>query len=69
MVMDVVCRMEIEYVGPSMVHAGLHIEVARGTTVEEADRIVEEVQARVNRETGCQHCVIHVDPSPATDRD
>jgi cation diffusion facilitator family transporter len=55
--------LKAEYVGPDMVHAGLHIEVARGTTVEEADRIAEEVQAGVNRETGCQHCVIHVDPS------
>jgi len=52
-----------EYVGPSIVHAGLHIEVAKGTSIEEADRIAEEVKERVSRETGCQHCVIHVDPA------
>ena len=51
-----------EYVGPDMVQTGFHIEVAKGTTIEEADRIAEEVHMKVNRETGCQHCVIHVDP-------
>jgi len=50
-----------EYVGPNVVHTGFHIEVAKGTPIEEADRIAEEVQERVSRETGCQHCVIHVD--------
>jgi len=52
-----------EYVGSSVVHTGFHIEVARDTPVEEADRIAEEVQRKVSRETGCQHCVIHVDPA------
>jgi len=52
-----------EYVGPNLVHTGFHIEVAKGTPIEEADRIAEEVKEKVSRETGCQHCVIHVDPS------
>jgi len=52
-----------EYVGPNIVHAGLHIEVARGTPIEEADRIAEEAQRKISRETGCEHCVIHVDPA------
>ncbi|RZN37191.1 MAG: hypothetical protein EFT35_06775 [Methanophagales archaeon ANME-1-THS] len=51
-----------EYGGPNIVHTGFHIEVAKGTPIEEADRIAEEVKERVSRETGCQHCVIHVDP-------
>ncbi len=42
-----------EYVGPVVVHTGFHIEVARGTPIEEADRIAEEVGERVSRETGC----------------
>jgi len=54
--------LKAEYVGPGIVHTGFHIEVARGTLIEEADRIAEEVKERVSRETGCQHCVIHVDP-------
>jgi len=54
--------LKAEYVGPSTVHAGFHIEVARGTPIEEADRIAHEVEAKVGRETGCQHCVTHVDP-------
>jgi len=58
-----------EYVGPNAVHAGLHIEVARGTSIEEADRIAHEVERRVSQDTGCQHCVIHVDPAngPSTE--
>jgi len=52
-----------EYVGPNVVHTGFHIEVAKGTPIEEADRIAHEVENRVSRETGCQHCVIHVDPA------
>ena len=52
-----------EYVGPNMVHTGFHIEVTRGTPVEEADRIAHEVEEKVGQETGCRHCVIHVDPT------
>jgi len=55
--------LKAEYVGPNIIHAGFHIEVVRGTPVEEADRIAEEVKQRVSHETGCQHCVIHVDPA------
>lgn len=55
--------LKAEYVGPNIVHAGLHIEVARGTPIEEADRIAEDVQKKISRETGCEHCVIHVDPA------
>ena len=55
--------LKAEYVGPNLVHTGFHIEVARGTLIEEADRIAEEVKERVSRETSCQHCVIHVDPA------
>lgn len=51
-----------EYVGPDIVHTGFHIEVAKGTPIEEADRIAEEVRGKVSQETGCQHCAIHVDP-------
>ncbi len=54
-----------EYVGPNTVHTGFHITVARGTPIEEADRIAEEVQKRVRDETSCQFCVIHVDPDQA----
>lgn len=54
--------LKAEYVGPDTVHAGFHIRVAVGTPIEEADRIAREVQERVSKETGCQHCFIHVDP-------
>ncbi|MEM2102302.1 MAG: cation diffusion facilitator family transporter [Candidatus Bathyarchaeia archaeon] len=55
--------LKAEYVGPGMVHAGMHIEVAKGTPIEEADRIAHEVEQKLKSVTGCQHCVIHVDPS------
>ncbi|MBX5328235.1 MAG: cation diffusion facilitator family transporter [Candidatus Bathyarchaeota archaeon] len=55
--------LKAEYVGPNIIHTGFHIEVARGTSIEEADRIAEEVKEKISRETGCQHCVIHVDPA------
>jgi cation diffusion facilitator family transporter len=61
-----------EYIGPNTVRAGLHIEVERGLPIEEADRVAEEVRQRVHQATGCQYCVIHMDPAgpekmPTTD--
>jgi len=55
--------LKAEYVGPDTVHVDFHIEVAKGTPIEEADRISHEVDEKVSLETGCQHCVIHVDPA------
>lgn len=54
--------LKAEYIGPNIIHTGFHIEVAKGTPIEEADRIAHEVEERASQETGCQHCVIHVDP-------
>jgi cation diffusion facilitator family transporter len=54
--------LKAEYVGPNIVHTGFHINVANSTSIEEADRIAEEVQASVHKEADCQFCVIHVDP-------
>lgn len=53
--------LKAEYVGSNVIHVGFHIEVARGTPIEEADRIAEEVKEMISGETGCRHCVIHVD--------
>ena len=55
--------LKAEYVGPDIVHVDFHMEVAKGTPIEEADRISHEVDERVSRETSCQYCVIHVDPA------
>jgi cation diffusion facilitator family transporter len=51
-----------EYAGPDILQISLHIEVARGTPIEEADRIAELVKAQVTRESGCGFCLITVDP-------
>jgi divalent metal cation (Fe/Co/Zn/Cd) transporter len=41
-----------EYVGPNVVHTGFHIEVAKGTLVEEAERTAHEVEEKIRKETG-----------------
>ncbi|MCZ7398749.1 MAG: cation diffusion facilitator family transporter [Candidatus Methanoperedens sp.] len=51
-----------EYIGPDTVHVGMHITVAKGTPIEEADRIAEEVDANIGKEIKHGFCVIHVDP-------
>lgn len=50
-----------EYIGPDIVHAGMHIEVRRGLPIEEADRIAEEAYERVQQAIDCRYCIIHVD--------
>jgi cation diffusion facilitator family transporter len=54
--------LKADYVGPNMVYTGFHINIANGTPIEMADRIAEEVQARVQKETYCKFCIIHIDP-------
>jgi divalent metal cation (Fe/Co/Zn/Cd) transporter len=55
-----------EYIGPGIVHAGIHIVVQRGLPIEEAERIAEAVQQAVHRETESGYCVIHVDAAQET---
>jgi ferrous-iron efflux pump FieF len=52
-----------EYIGPDVVHAGLHIEIPRGTPIEEADRITHEVEAKIHAGISPGYCVIHADPA------
>ncbi len=51
-----------EYVGPNILYIGLHIEVRKGTLIEIADQIAEAAKGRIEKEIGCQLCVIFVDP-------
>lgn len=55
--------LKAEYVRPSIIHSGFRIEVARGMPIEEADGIAHEVYEKVSQETGCRHCVVHIDPA------
>ncbi len=50
-----------EYIGPGVVHAGMHIEVQRGLPIEEAERIADEVDRQIHQTTEPGYCVIHVD--------
>lgn len=52
-----------EYVGPNMVQASVHIEVKRGTAIENANNIAHEVEREVSKIVDCDYCVIHVDPA------
>jgi cation diffusion facilitator family transporter len=63
-VMDV-RELRAEYVGPGIVHAGLHLVVPGGMPVEEAHRIAELVRNRVHKETEGHYCVIQVEPAAA----
>lgn len=50
-----------EYIGPQIIHAGMHIEVASGTAIEKAERIADEVMHRIHAEGEDGFCVIHVE--------
>lgn len=45
-----------EHVGPGTVHVEMHIEVRRGLTIVEADRIAEEVEWRVHQVVRPGYC-------------
>jgi cation diffusion facilitator family transporter len=60
--------LKAEYVGAKVVHAGFHIDVAKGTPIEEADRIAHEVEKKISHETICKHCTIHVEPESTPKR-
>jgi len=53
-----------EYVGPGTVHAGLRLVVARGTPIEQAAVIAEEVERKVHTELAPGYCYIQMDPAP-----
>jgi cation diffusion facilitator family transporter len=56
-------ELRAEYVGPGIVHAGLHLVVPRGLPVEEAHRLAETVRALVHKETEGHYCVIQIEPA------
>lgn len=56
-----------EYIGPETVHAGMHIVVQRGLPIEEADRIVEQVNQQIHGGTDSGYCVIHVEAAEPTE--
>lgn len=53
--------MRAEYIGPETVHVGMHIEVQKGTPIEEASRIADVVREKVHGSVKGGYCVIHVD--------
>jgi cation diffusion facilitator family transporter len=55
-----------EYVGPDALNLDLHVEVRKGMSIEEANRIAHEVASRVDELTsGLDFVAVHVDPEDA----
>lgn len=52
-----------EYVGPETVHAGLHVEVQPGISIDDAERIRKEVDARIHRDVSPGYCYVQVEPA------
>ena len=47
---------------PNMVQASLHIEIEKGTAIEDANVIAHEVE-KSQQSCDCDYCIIHVDPA------
>lgn len=58
-----------EIVGPGTVHAGLHITVPRGTTVEDGQRIAERVRRRIHEGVDAGYCFIQIEAQPVDGSD
>ncbi len=56
-----------EYIGPDVVHAGVHIEVRSGLSIDEANRIADEVDRRVHGGAHSGYCVIRVDAAKSAE--
>lgn len=54
--------MRAEMIG-GQVHLEMHIEIPRGTLIEDADRIAEQVEKAVGNRVAHALCTIHVDPA------
>jgi cation diffusion facilitator family transporter len=52
-----------EYIGPETVHAGMHIEVQPGITIEEAELIRKKVDQKVHEGVSLGYYVIQVEPA------
>lgn len=50
-----------EYIGPDVVHAGLHLEVPAEMPVREANKIADEVRRRLHDGADPGYCVIQID--------
>ncbi len=55
-------NLRAEMIGPDTVHTALHIEVKRGTPIEQADAIATEAKARIHQLTNQGYCIVHMDP-------
>jgi divalent metal cation (Fe/Co/Zn/Cd) transporter len=54
-----------EYIGPDVVHAGMHLEVPPDMSVREANSVADEVRRRLHDGTDPGYCVIQIDATRA----
>ena len=50
-----------EFVGPGVVHAGLRVRVARGTPIEQASAIADDVERAVHAGLPSGYCYVRAD--------
>ena len=51
-----------EYVGPDTFHVELHVRVARGMPIEEADQIGDAVLKKIHEKFNPGYCIVRVEP-------
>jgi cation diffusion facilitator family transporter len=51
------------------IHLSMHVEVERGTVIEEADAVADEVRKRLEAQVPDLYVVVHVDPADAQHSD
>jgi ferrous-iron efflux pump FieF len=51
------------------IHLSMHVEVQRGTLIEAADAVADEVRARLEAQVPDLYAVVHVDPADAQHSD
>jgi ferrous-iron efflux pump FieF len=62
-------RLRGEHIGPDALHLDLHVEVAAGLPIEEANRIAHEVSEKVDAlSPGIDVVAIHLDPERTTEK-
>ncbi len=51
-----------EYISPAELYASVHVEIKRGTPIEDADIVAEAVKDALAKDHRCTICTVHVDP-------
>jgi len=61
--------LKAEYIGPDALSISFHLEVPKGTIIEKADDIAEEVRRKIYKDLKVRYCLVHVDPEGRYDHE